>query len=44
MSVHHSKRDINAHLISQATPCDDGIFCRFGFVLDNLQVAVTAAL
>jgi hypothetical protein len=38
------KREINPSRISQATPALDGIFCKLGLVLDNLPVAVTAAL
>jgi hypothetical protein len=35
---------MKASLISQAIHSELGIFCKFGLVLDNLQVAVTATL
>jgi hypothetical protein len=40
----HSNLETNASLISQAIQADDGIFCKFGFVLESLQVVVTAVL
>jgi hypothetical protein len=41
---HQSNLEIKASLISHAIQSEFGMFCKFGFVLDNLHVAVTATL